>query len=302
MIEYLKSEYADKGVERLPKRSNGQIRLARLFFKAFGPIFPRFTGQLAYKFFGTPRWRAQHTRPDALILAARVVDFPFQNETIKCYEWGDATASKTVLLAHGWESRGTALRMYVPDLLEKGYKIVAFDALAHGDSTGKTNNLLTNARTIVALNAHYGGFYAAIGHSFGCSSLVYAMQFLDNKMSINRVVFLAVPPRSRLIVEGVFRLLTLPEATQKAFIQHIDERAGHSIDLSDVATAAGKVKVEKLLLIHDEQDNVTNIEAAKRVEAAWSNALLLITSGFGHFRIAKNPDVIKRIIAFINEL
>jgi pimeloyl-ACP methyl ester carboxylesterase len=299
MIEYLNSAHADVGKERLPKVQKWQQQLAQTFFKVFGNLFPRAAAKLAYRIFGTPRWRAQHTRPDALILAAKVVDFPFQNEIIKCYEWGEETATKTVLLAHGWESRGTALRMYVPDLMKKGYKIVAFDGLAHGDSTGKRNNLLRNSQTIVALYHHYGGFHGAIGHSFGCSSIVYAMQFLDKNMSINRLVFLAVPPHLRKIVEGVFRMLALPKAVQKEFIAHIDGMTGHPIELSDVATAGKDVKVGQLLLIHDEQDDVTNIDAAKRVEAAWDNALLLVTSGYGHFRIAKNPDVIRRIIAFI---
>ncbi len=300
MIEYLESAHADVGKERLPKVRNWQLSIARTFFTTFGAIFPRFTAKLAYKFFGTPRWRAQHKRPDALILAAKVVDFPFKNETIKCYEWGDAAATRTILLAHGWESRGTALRMYVPDLMEKGFKIVAFDALAHGDSTGEKNNLLTNAQVIQALYAHYGGFYGAIGHSFGCSSIVYALQFLDQTMSIKRLVFLAVPPALRKIVEGVFKMLALTKATQSVFIAHIDRMTGHSIDESDVATAGKKVNVEKLLLIHDAQDDVTHIDAAKRVEAAWDNATLLISSGYGHFRIAKNPDIIRRIIGFIS--
>lgn len=303
MIEYLKSTHPDTGKERVPKVINWQQNLAKGFFQTVGPVFPKWTGQLAYKIFGTPRWRAQHKRPDALILAARVVDFPFQNEIIKCYEWGDVSASKTVLLAHGWESRGTALRMYVPDLIERGYKIIAFDALAHGDSTGKRNNLLINAQTVAALSKHYNGFYAAIAHSFGCTSILYAMEFLDKTMTINRLVFLAVPPRLLRIVENVFQMMALPDATQKAFIKIIDTRSGHPIEETDVAKASETTKnnVGKLLLIHDEYDEVTNFEAAKRVEATWKNALLLITSGYGHFRIAKNPDVIKRIIEFIND-
>ena len=300
MIEYLTSTHADTGKERVPQIKAWQQTLVRAFFQAFGSLFPRPMGLLAYKIFGTPRWRAQHKRPDDLILAARLVDFPFQNDIIKCYEWGDANASKTILFAHGWESRGTALRMYVPELMKRGFKIVAFDALGHGDSTGKRNNLLTNARTVAALSKHYGSFYGAIAHSFGCSSIVYAMQFLDKDMAIKRLVFLAVPPSLIKIIEGVFKIFTLPKRAQKVFIQHIEQMTGHSVALSDVATASAQVNVEKLLLIHDEKDEVTDIIAAKRVEAAWKNALLLITSGYGHFRIAKNPDVIQRIIAFID--
>jgi pimeloyl-ACP methyl ester carboxylesterase len=299
-IEYLKSEHADTGKERVPKVHNWQVRLGQVFFKVFGTLFPHSAAKIAFRIFGTPRWRAKHKRPDALILAARLVDFPFQNETIKCYEWGDAAATKTILLAHGWESRGTALRMYVPELVKNGFKIVAFDALAHGDSTGKTNNLRENAQTIAALAQHYNGFYGAIGHSFGCSSIVYAQQFIDNNLSIDRLVFLAVPHRTLKIMEGVFQMLALPKAAQKAFIQNIEQKMGHPIEHSDVAIASGQVKVGQLLLIHDKYDDVTSIEAAERVVNTWQNAHLIVTEGYGHFRIAKNPDVIKRIIEFID--
>ncbi len=55
----------------------------------------------------------------------------------------------------------------------------------------------------------------------------------------------------------------------------------------------------KLLLVHDRKDEVTTIDAAERVVTHWENAQLLMTEGYGHFRIAKNPDVIRRIVAFI---
>ncbi len=298
-IEFLDSKHLDNGTERTPNIKPWQLRLAKTGFQTVGRLFPKFMAQQAYKIFSTPRWRARHKQPDDIILAAKVVDLPFDGHTIKLYEWANADSDKIVLLAHGWESRGTALRMYVEPLLEKGYKVVAFDALAHGDSGGKQNNLMINARTISAIYDYYGGIYAAIGHSFGCSSLVYAQQFVNNKIHFERLVFLAVPHRTRQIMEGFFGYIAVPKSVQRAFFNHIEGLTKQPIDTSDVALAYPSVKVGKLLLVHDRKDEVTTIDAAERVVEHWHNAKLLVTEGYGHFRIAKNPDVIRRIVIFL---
>ena len=254
----------------------------------------------AYTMFATPRWRAKHTRTDHIIDSARVIDFNFREHIIKLYEWGNPEHPK-ILLAHGWESRGTALRMFVPELLKLNYCIVSYDAVGHGDSSGKLNNISTNAKTIAAIINNYGGIYGAIGHSFGCSSLVYAMQFIDNSIAIEKLVFLAVPHKTKRLIDGFFKMVNAPDGVKKSFYSIIEAANHRSLDEIDVATAHSDVKVGKLLLLHDRFDDVTSLEAAENVVHNWDNAKLLITEGYGHFRIAKNPDVIKRIIEFIEE-
>ena len=298
-IEYLHSTHKDKGQERVPTPKTTQLRVLSVLFNTIGRVFPVQAARFGYKIFATPRWKALHLRTDAVIDAARVVDFSFGNDTIKCYEWGDEKSERTVLLAHGWESRGTALRMYVTDLVALGFRVVAYDALAHGDSTGQRNNLLVNGRTIVALSAHYGGFYGAIGHSFGCSSIIYALEFLDIKLRIERLVFLAVPHRTIRILEGFFKMVDMPDSVKKVFLIHFEQLTGRKMLEIDVALASKKVQVGQLLLVHDKYDDVTSIDAAERIAEHWDNAHLLVTEGYGHFRIAKNPDVIKRIVAFM---
>jgi alpha-beta hydrolase superfamily lysophospholipase len=58
---------------------------------------------------------------------AEVFEFMYKGKILKGYSWG--TGKRNVV--HGWESRGTALRSFVPVLLEKGFRVVAFDAPAH---------------------------------------------------------------------------------------------------------------------------------------------------------------------------
>jgi pimeloyl-ACP methyl ester carboxylesterase len=306
-IEFLDSKHVDNGRDSLPSNKPWQLKIAHFGFQTIGRLFPKFMARQAYNLFATPQWRAKHQRPDDLILAAKVIDFPFDGHIVKLYEWGNDDSEKIILLAHGWESRGTALRMYVKPLLEKGFKIVAFDALGHGDSGGKQNNLLTNARTISAIYNHYDHIYGAIGHSFGCSSLVYAQQYVDNNIRLERLVFIAVPNRTRKIMDGFLAYMHTPKIVQNAFFDYVQTLTKQHIDLSDTALAytspnnrdASTVKVGKLLLFHDQKDEVTNISAAERVVEHWDNARLIVTNGYGHFRIAKNPDVIRKIVAFI---
>jgi pimeloyl-ACP methyl ester carboxylesterase len=297
-IEKLVSQHIDKKIEPTPPVSTFQIKTVTRAFRYLGPVFPKTMAQLAYRIFTTPRWRAQHTRTNAVIDAATVVDFSFREHTVKLYEWGSA-GNPIILLAHGWESRGTALRMFVNPLVAQGYRVVAYDAIGHGDSTGKGNTISTNAKTIAAIIQHYRGIYGAIGHSFGCSSLVYALQYVDTSLTIEKLIFLAVPHRTKRIIEGFFSYIQAPERVKQAFYSKMETIYGRSVDAVDVAHAYADVKVGALLLIHDSQDDVTSLEAAERVVENWQNAKLLVTEGYGHFRIAKNPDVIKRIVDFV---
>lgn len=298
-IEYLDSKHLDKGTENVPTIKPWQLKTVHLAFQTLGRVFPNFMAKQAYKIFSTPRWRAKHKKTDDILQAAKIIDFPFDGHIVKLYEWENERSDKIILLAHGWESRGTALRMYVNPLLEKGFKIVAFDALAHGDSDGKTNNLLTNARTIAAIYAHYCSIYGAIAHSFGCSSIIYAQQFVNNDMRLERLVFLAVPHRTRQIMDKYLNMFDIPNQVKQAVYQHIQNLTKQPIDAADIALAYPSVKVGKLLLIHDQQDDITTIDAAERVVEYWDNARLLVTNGYGHFRIAKNPDVVRKIVDFI---
>jgi pimeloyl-ACP methyl ester carboxylesterase len=299
-IEVLKTLPPDGKEDRQPEGRKALLRLTRFTFQTIGRIFPTKMSELAYRIFATPRWRAKHLRSDAVIDAAKIVDFKFRDFTVKLYEWGN-TDDRIVLLAHGWESRGTALRMYVNPLLAQGFRVVAFDSLGHGDSEGERNNLSTNAKLMSEIVHHYGSIYGCIGHSFGCSSLTYMLQHVDNQAVVERVVFLAVPHGIKKIVDDYFVFLHVPKQVQHVFYKTIENINSRPIEALDVATAHDLVHVGKLLLVHDRFDNVTSLEAAERVVERWQNAHLLITEGYGHFRLAKNRDVIERIVGFIAE-
>lgn len=66
-------------------------------------------------------------------------------------------------------------RMVGP-LVSAGFKVVAFDAPAHGESSGRTTDLVESASAIAAVAAHTGPLHAVLAHSFGASMALYAQR------------------------------------------------------------------------------------------------------------------------------
>lgn len=302
-IEILNTLERAKKVEKSRKPAKKVLKTLRWGFRTFGNLTPRLATQVAYFFFSQPRHRAQHKFSDINLETAQEDFIFFEGLKIKIYSWKNenlTTPKGKVLLAHGWESRGTALRMYVQPLLEKGYEIVAFDAIGHGDSEGKRTNMPENARLIAHLIRHFGGVHAVIGHSFGCSSTTFALQ-KNPDLYIEKLVFIAVPHSVRRLMDDYFELLHIPNIVKMRFKTMVEHIATEKVEHLNVATAYPSVSVGNLLLVHDRYDNVTTFDAAENVFDSWDNAFLLITEGLGHFRLAKNPEVIARIVQFIEE-
>ena len=104
----------------------------RLFFAVLGRLSPALAGRLAAKLFARPRRHARPARERELIARGTRVVLP---DGLHATAWG---AGPTVLLVHGWEGRGAQLGALVDPLVAAGYRAVALDGPAHGDSPGVT--------------------------------------------------------------------------------------------------------------------------------------------------------------------
>ena len=86
--------------------------------------------------------------------------------------WGEGPS---VLLCHGWGGRGTQFFALIEALVAAGYRAIAFDAPAHGDSSGKRTNMLMASKTIAGIVEREAPISAVIGHSFGCGIALLAI-------------------------------------------------------------------------------------------------------------------------------
>ncbi|RME04146.1 MAG: alpha/beta hydrolase [Bacteroidetes bacterium] len=288
-------------LETLPERPQPKpfaLVLLRVFFRIAGWIVPGLAARLALSLFARPRVRARHKYSDEILESAKIFEILYGNLILKGYEWGEG--KETVLLVHGWESRGTALRSFVPGLLKAGYRVVTFDGPAHGDSQGKRTDLVHFAGAVKAVINKVGGVRHIITHSFGGSTTVFALSYLAPEISIDKLVLIAVPASTRKVVSDYLKMIAMPHPGRVRFRDMLQNRYHHlSFNSVDVEHSLANANVNKVLVVHDRSDTAVPFESAERIFENHAHVSMLVTHGFGHYLLVKQKPVIERVTAFI---
>ena len=297
-VIFLKSDYPKEINKLKPAKISFFVHLLRFGFATLGKLFPDRAARLVYQFFATPRVRAKHKVSDEILEKARLFEFLYGGKILKGYEWGNGP--QNILLVHGWESRGTALRSFVPKLVERGYKVIAFDGPAHGNSDGTQTNLYHFGGAVKAILNHIGNVKGIIAHSFGGASTVYTLANLD-KRSIDKLILIGTPSKMANVISSVEQLFKLPEIVSAKFKKILEQQLNLPLEEVDVSQAFNKIKVNQSLIVHDREDAVVPFDSAKEIVKNWRNCRLLVTEGYGHNKLMKNPDVVNEVVRFINE-
>jgi len=274
------------------------LKLFQLAFKIGGWLSPKITSRFAYRLWLTsPRFKTPVSEHDSLKSA--IVEFhSIKNHKIASYIWGRSkpTAKPTVLLVHGWSGRGTQLGSFVEPLLDAGYRVLSFDAPAHGKSSGKQTTIYEIADVILALEQHYNGFVAVISHSFGgpCTALA-----IKKGLNIKHFVAICPPASLRELVTKFIHTLHINNKTSAQLINHIEGFFGTDVwQQLSMTTLVKNINIPGFV-IHDKHDTDIPLEEGRAVAKAWHDAPLKITDGLGHRRILRDDDVIKSAIDFI---
>ena len=294
-FEYLISDHP-KPVLKGRKGKPLAIRFVQMGFKILGPVFPEKAADYAFRLFTTPRKNAVHQVSDRILERARIFEFLYGKYLLKGYQWG--SGERIVLLVHGWRSRGTALRSFVPGLLKKGYRVVAFDAPAHGDSPGKSTTLPQFSGAIRAIINHLEGVDGIITHSFGGASTVFTLHAPENDISIKKLVLIAAPSSMEYMADSFIHAIKAPMPVVSRFYKILEDRLGIPLTDAQVSKFYPNLNIGKTLLVHDKKDEVVPFAEAEAILENWDDVRLLASDGYGHYQIMKNPDVIEKVVDF----
>jgi len=204
-------------------------------------------------------------------------------------------SKKKVLLVHGWSGRSTQLFAFADKLLENGFMVISFDGPAHGKSTGRTTMMPEFLKTIEKINTTFGPFEAAIGHSFGATSLYNAAAtFLDIK------TFIAIGSGDRIseIISNFAKNLYLKEKSAKKIQSGLEKKWVIHLDDFSSSNVAKKIKIP-VLVVHDKTDGDVPVSCAYKIRQNLEKGSLLITSELGHTKILRNNEVVQKSIKFI---
>ena len=82
---------------------------------------------------------------------------------------------------------------------------------------------------------------------------------------------------------------------------HFDAVA-HARAVADAGSGSGDedaVTLPPLLVVHDHRDGVIPFSQGRAIAAAWQGAELLSTTGLGHHRILRDPQVVRSAVDFL---
>ena len=214
------------------------------------------------------------------------------------YEWG-AAAAPAVVLVHGWEHRASFWRAWVLPLLAAGYRVVALDGPAHGASGGRQTTLTGFGGAVQAVVDTVGEVRAIVAHSFGAASVAGLPVRLPAAAPLPRLVLLSTPVSPRVVAARFADFLNLSNDVVERFADHIQQTTGRAADSFAAAAAGPGIGAEKVLVLHDEGDEIVPFVEGQQIVAAWPGAVLHATRGLGHNRILCDAAVVQSVVAFI---
>lgn len=210
--------------------------------------------------------------------------------------WGEATAP-LILLVHGWGGHRAQLAGFVKPLIVSGFRVVSFDAPAHGDLPGTQASGYQIAEAMRTVVDKVGMPYAVIAHSLGTMSVTVA---LEDWLKPQKLVFFGPMRRLEDTLIPFLKTNHLPvemAADLRAVTEAhfgVDVWAHTSLDL-----ILPKIKIPALIF-HDRDDETTPYVSGVAVARAWPTARLVTTHGLGHRGALKDPEVIRQVVEFIN--
>ena len=273
-------------------KNSTNVRLAGL--RAASVLAPTLVAVWLDRIFMTPRrWPTPAHETDWL---AEGQPFRVQSarHQIAAWSWGSGPA---VLLAHGWEGRGSQLGAFVQPLLAAGLRVVAFDAPGHGGSTGRRSSFPEMAATLAAVARQSGEVRAVVAHSAGAAATTIALR---DGLKIERLVYLSPPSDPGRFLYALTESLGLRPSVAQRTQRRIERRIGARWD--DLRpTRIAPAMTTPLLIIHDTEDREVSWSQAQELAKAWPDARMITTHGLGHRRILRDEQVVAAATRFLTD-
>jgi pimeloyl-ACP methyl ester carboxylesterase len=269
------------------------LRAMRTGLQVLSRVSPHKAAAIAEQIFLTPKRRPRPVGDLDVLETAYPFKLPTRYGDLAAWAWGDA--GPRVLLVHGWEGRGAQLGPLVAPLLDAGFRVVTFDAPAHGDSGGDRSSLIHFANAVEDAALTLGPLHAIVAHSLGGAATLWASR---QRPLAARVVLVAPPIDLEDYTRSMARILGLPEDMRQRVHARLEERFGATIEALRADRLASTMR-GPLLVVHDEDDREVPVACGEAIAGAWPGSTLVRTHGLGHQRILRDGETLHTITRFL---
>jgi pimeloyl-ACP methyl ester carboxylesterase len=251
--------------------------------------------KIYHSFFSPSRYEAKPAERETIEWGNNY-RIPFDGGELAVTTWG--SNDPAVLLMHGWGGARAQMTGFVDALLFAGYRVVAYDQPAHGESDGKMTNLLEIAPTMDLIMQKEGPFHAIIAHSFGTLITSYALVERNFR------------PPARLVYFGAFnRLLdSLPRfqvitSLSDEFMEGLRALLYENFEREVLEAITNEALTPRInipaLMFHDSMDSVTPIEDSRAIARVWKHVQLVETEGLDHQGALQSRSIHEQMVKFL---
>ena len=248
--------------------------------------------KIAFDIFCTIRKGRVLPNQEEFLDSAKFTVEDVMEQRIQTYRWPGKKGP--VLLLHGWESNTHRWRNLIKMLQEQDFEIIAFDAPAHGYSTGEMLHVPLYAHSLRHMLEKHGP-KLVVAHSMGGMTILYD-HFINPESSVEKIVTIGSPCEFEGFMHHFQAILKFNNRVWRA----MDKRLKiwfdyHFHEFSSARFVANNTK--KGLLFHDKLDKQVAYTESVKVHEHWKDSKLVLTEGLGHSMHQENVN--EQIIAFL---
>ncbi|MEP2717230.1 alpha/beta fold hydrolase [Pseudophaeobacter sp.] len=268
-------------------------------------LTPRLAARLFAFFFTRPGRQKlpRHEKHWLLQATARPVRIS-TGELVPLYEWRDSSPFHgvrdeaplpTVLLVHGFGGRAGQMGGFAAPLVAQGYRVVAFDAPAHGAAEGSRSSLPEMLEVTQQIAAQLGPLAGVVAHSNGAAAVVMA---LTQGMRAEKVALVAPMTDLQSFIQRLGAQLGFSGSVAAAAQARVEARYDLPFATLKAANLTDQVS-QPTLILQDVTDRIVPLEEVEQLAQNWPNAELEVSTGLGHNRILRDAGSIARVVSHI---
>ncbi|SFL91075.1 alpha/beta fold hydrolase [Marinobacter zhejiangensis] len=213
--------------------------------------------------------------------------------TLPIYSWGDGP---TILGVHGWSGAGIQFGAYIEPLVAAGYRVVLYDAPAHGRAQGERTDLYEMTEVLAKVAHQVGPLHAIIAHSLGS---IAAGRALVDGLDASRLVLLAPPASLSEVVNEMGHQMGLSTDALAEHRKRMETRFGGDVwQQLSLEELAPQLRQQGLVVI-DSDDADVSADQSARVYHNWPDSELMSADGLGHHRMLRAPQVVDAVADFL---
>ncbi len=222
--------------------------------------------------------------------------FTLKNKQYTYYQCGDGP---TAVLIHGLNSNLGSMVPIAEDLLTLGYKVILFDAPAHGEATGLSTTFAHVRAFLLELGKQLGELEAIVAHSLGGA---WALSSWSDQFRAKTLVLMSTPSNHRFMFDKFITKYNIDEAIVEGFLQQIERRFGDNYWAEYSPSNTVKTVDVPGLIIHSRNDEFVPVVHAQQIHSNWHRANIEILDDNEHLNIAELPEVRHLIVDHVQRI